>query len=66
VGISFHGWDSFSMPLRHLIMHCFGGLGGGSILWCTVVAKVAIGADEDLAKFGYILNKKIKFLYILV
>jgi hypothetical protein len=28
------------------------------------VAKVAIGPDEDLAKFGYMLNKKIKFPYI--
>ncbi len=32
VCISFHGWDSFSMPLRHLIMHCFGRLGGGGVV----------------------------------
>jgi len=38
-------------------MHCCGGLGVGR-QFCDV-AKVAIGPDEDLAKFGYMLNKKI-------
>jgi hypothetical protein len=48
-------------PLNHAL---FWGVGVGQ--FCDVVAKVAIGPDEDLAKFGYMLNKKIKFPYILV
>jgi hypothetical protein len=41
-------------PLKHALLW---GLGVGR-QFCDV-AKVAIGPDEDLAKFGYMLNKKI-------
>jgi hypothetical protein len=51
------------MPVRHLIMHYLGG--GAGVEFCDV-AKMAIGPDEDLAKFGYMLNKKIQILHILL
>jgi hypothetical protein len=50
--------------INHALFWGVGGGGGaGRHQFCDVVAKVAIGPDEDLAKFGYMLNKKIKFLY---
>jgi hypothetical protein len=48
-------------PLNHALFWEVGGGGGGQ--FCDI-AKVVIDPDEDLAKFGYMLNKKIIFLYI--